>query len=63
MLVFMRGRIKENAGAADYHTVFAGDLTEDGTEISEENTEIQDEASKTEIKNTETEERKNEQTD
>lgn len=78
LLAFMRGRVRENAGAAEYHTVFAGDLTEDGTEISEENsempeeflkdtpeagTEFSDENSETEIKNTETEERKNEQTD
>ena len=78
LLAFMRGRVRENAGAAEYHTVFAGDLPEDGTEISDENsempeeflkdtpeadTEFSDENSETEIKNTETEERKNEQTD
>ena len=70
VLVFMRGRIKENAGAAEYHTVFVGEVPEDSTEISDENSEMpeagtvfSDENSETEIKNTETEERKNEQTD
>ena len=53
LLAFMRGRVRENAGAAEYHTVFVGDLTEDGAEISEENTEIQEEGAETPVDNSE----------
>ena len=40
LLAFMRGRVRENAGAVEYHTVFVGDEPQDGTEISDENSEM-----------------------
>lgn len=53
LLAFMRGRVRENAGAAEYHTVFVGDLTEDGTEISDENSEMPEDGAETPEENSE----------